>query len=42
MYFKEYVESYLVESDVEIDGKFFKSKKEAEADMKAKEKADKD
>jgi hypothetical protein len=36
MYFKEYVESYIVESNVEIDGKLYKSKKEAEADMKSK------
>ena len=28
MYFKEYVESYIVESNVEIDGKLYKSRKD--------------
>lgn len=36
MYFKEYVESYITEVAVEIDGKTYKSKKDAEADMKSK------
>ena len=36
MYFKEYIENYITEVFVEIDGKTYKSKKEAEADMKAK------
>lgn len=32
MYFKEYVESYITEVAVEIDGKTYKSKKDADKD----------